>query len=166
MNKKKAGLSLISLLIVGVFFLSCLYMNISITLDCGNILRKVVISADRNNMNVFQQQLTDGQLKTSEMSNRMQIKHFLLRKPDKAFKMLMPFTYVAIILLISGVLCQKGQGRLFARFITYVYHKTRFLYELFIGKKKDGKKWTLLFVNIEVVPQCRKGGSNRKSREY
>lgn len=146
MNKKKAKLARISLLLMGIFFLSCSYMNISANLEIGNVLRKAVIVADDHGMEVFQQQLSDGRLKTAGITNTVKIKHSVCTSAEKGFVPLAQVTYLTTILLINGVLCREGKGRVFVCFVTFVFHKARFLCELFVGKKKDGKKWIPAFL--------------------
>ncbi len=145
MNQNKTGLGQISWLLVGVFFVSCLYMNIFITFDGGYNQTKAVVIADYNGMEVFQHQLTDGKLKASGLPGTEQIKSYALKCGEKLCKLLLQITYGTMFFMISGVLYLEGKGRLFVCFMTFLFHKARFLCELFIRKKKDGKKWIPVF---------------------
>lgn len=140
MNKKKAGLSIMSLFLVAIVFLSSLYMNVSDNFPCAGSKSKPMLVSGFSEMDMFQQQLIDGRLNHDNKTEATQIKQLVLKSLEKSARM-MQYTYLIQIFLISGVLFQNGKGRIFVCFLTFSFLKVRFLYELYIRKKKDGKKW-------------------------
>lgn len=136
--------SFISLFIISVFILSCVFMQFAPACEWVDTKKGMTISESSGHLEMFQRQLADGQVGGLGLYACFESKQLPTRFFDRMLQGFGQSVNLTIVFLIRGVLYQKGKGRLFVCFITFLHQKAHFLYELCIRKKKDGKKWSLV----------------------
>lgn len=144
MKKNKRKKSIFCFLIISALVLSWYYGETLVRLECHTPSGEAVDYLEHNGREGLEQQFPHQQLCMAGMVNVVRFKHCGWKVRERSSDLVMQFTYLAMIFLISGVLFIARKGRLFVRFKTCVFLKARFLYELGICKKKDGEKWMLI----------------------
>lgn len=148
MSKKNIALTGISLFIISVFFLSCLYMEVrtgSLYIDITENTSTDYELSKADNNSYLQQQITNIHVKKPFAGKLKQLQRSFPQQKTRHAGSIFSLTGLVATLLINYVLFFKRKGRVLVCFLTYLFQRARFLCELFIQKKKDGKKWIFAF---------------------